>query len=190
MMSVRGRFDLLTSFLNFTAGSKKIINIKANMKSKISSRNDPTQSVSKISFPIAAISVPRKAEIKPPRRTTAVAEGLCSRVTLSIAAKRNCIIVATVAPRQKLAKLNRKNISFEMEKIQRPISKIEYMHELKNTFFRPKIDIRRITGMTLRAVPTTIVATGSVDKLFVGESSLPIIPATKTIKTLSDINKD
>ena len=64
------------------------------------------------------------------------------------------------------------------------------MHELKKTFFRPNIDISRITGITLKAVPTTIVATGSVDKLFVGASSLPIIPAMKTIKTLSDINKD
>ena len=64
------------------------------------------------------------------------------------------------------------------------------MHALKKTFFRPNIDISRITGITLKAVPTTIVATGSVYKLFVGVSSLPIIPATKTIKTLSDINKD
>ena len=64
------------------------------------------------------------------------------------------------------------------------------MHALKKTFFRPNIDISRITGITLKAVPTTIVATGNVDKLFVGASSLPIIPATKTIKTLSDINKD
>ncbi len=62
------------------------------------------------------------------------------------------------------------------------------MH-LKN-FFLPNIDIRRITGMTLIAVPTTIVATGRVDRLFVGESSLPIIPATNTIKTLRDMNSD
>lgn len=64
------------------------------------------------------------------------------------------------------------------------------MHALKKTFFLPNIDIRRITGMTLIAVPTTIVATGRVDRLFVGESSLPIIPATNTIKTLRDMNSD
>lgn len=176
--------------MNFAAGSKRVINKNATIKSIARSKNDPTKSVSKKFFPMVAISVPRNAEINPPRRTTAVAEGLCSEETLSIAAKRNCIIVATVAPRQKQEKLKRKNISFEIEKIQRPISAIEYIQELKKIFLRPKIDIRRITGMTLRAVPTTIVATGSVDKLFVGESSLPIIPAIKTIKTLSDINKD
>jgi len=160
------------------------------MKRIANSTNDPTKSVSNKFFPIVAISVPRNAEIKPPRRTTAVAETLCFGLTLSIAAKRNCIIVATVAPRQKLAKLKRKNISFETEKMHRPISAIEYMHELKKTFFRPNIDMRRITGITLKAVPTTIVAIGRVDKLFVGESSLPMIPATKTMKTLSDINND
>jgi len=44
--------------------------------------------------------------------------------------------------------------------------------------------------MTLIAVPTTTVAIGRVDRLFVGESSLPIIPATNTIKTLRDMNSD
>jgi len=52
------------------------------------------------------------------------------------------------------------------------------------------MDISLITGITLTAVPTTIVATGKVDRLFNGERLLPIMPATKTIKTLRDINKD
>ena len=63
------------------------------------------------------------------------------------------------------------------------------MHELKKTFFRPKIDINRMAGMTVTAVPTTIVATGRVDKLFKGARVLPIMPATNTIKTLSDIKR-
>jgi hypothetical protein len=37
------------------------------------------------------------------------------------------------------------------------------------------------------AVPTTIVATGRVARLFKGARVLPIMPATNTIKTLSDI---
>tara|TARA_B110000008_G_scaffold114348_1_gene117049 strand:+ start:139 stop:282 length:144 start_codon:yes stop_codon:yes gene_type:complete len=47
-----------------------------------------------------------------------------------------------------------------------------------------------MTGITLIAVPTTIVATGKVDKLLIGERPLPIMPATKTIKTLRDMNRD
>ena len=58
----------------------------------------------------------------------------------------------------------------------------------KKTFLRPKIDISRMAGMILTAVPTTIVATGNVDKLFEGASTLPIMPPTNSIKTLSDIN--
>jgi hypothetical protein len=46
-----------------------------------------------------------------------------------------------------------------------------------------------MAGMTLIAVPTTIVATGKVDKLFKGASALPIIPPTNSIKTLSDIKR-
>jgi len=46
-----------------------------------------------------------------------------------------------------------------------------------------------MAGMILTAVPTTIVATGRVDKLFKGVRALPIMPATKTIKTLSDIKR-
>ena len=61
------------------------------------------------------------------------------------------------------------------------------MHEFKKTFLRPKIDINRIAGITVTAVPTTIVATGRVDKLFKGARVLPIMPATNTIKTLRDI---
>ena len=64
------------------------------------------------------------------------------------------------------------------------------MHTLKKTFFRPNIDINLMTGITLIAVPTTIVATGKVDKLLIGERPLPIMPATKTIKTLRDMNRD
>ena len=44
-----------------------------------------------------------------------------------------------------------------------------------------------MAGMILTAVPTTIVATGRVDKLFRGARVLPIMPAINTIKTLSDI---
>jgi|TARA_B100000768_G_C11024402_1_gene267454 hypothetical protein len=44
-----------------------------------------------------------------------------------------------------------------------------------------------MAGMILTAVPTTIVATGKVDKLFTGARVLPIMPAINTIKTLSDI---
>jgi hypothetical protein len=43
--------------------------------------------------------------------------------------------------------------------------------------------------MMLSAVPTTIVATGSVDKLLDVASVFPTIPPTNNIKTLSDINK-
>ena len=43
--------------------------------------------------------------------------------------------------------------------------------------------------MMLSAVPTTIVATGSVDKLFEVASVFPTIRPTNKIKTLSDINK-
>ena len=125
VMSISGRFDLSLCSLNFVAGSKKIINTNAMINRSANNKNDPAKSVSRIFFPIVAISVPRNAEINPPKRTTAVAEALCSRLTLSIAAKRNCIIVATLAPRQKLAKLNRKNISFVIEKMHRPISRIE-----------------------------------------------------------------
>ena len=46
-----------------------------------------------------------------------------------------------------------------------------------------------MAGMILTAVPTTIVATGRVDKLLNGARVLPIMPATKTIKTLSDIKR-
>jgi len=120
-----GRFDFSICSLNFVVGSKKIINTNAIMKRIANRTKDPAKSVSKKCFPIVAISVPRNADIKPPKRTTAVADGLCSRVTLSMAANRNCIIVATEAPRQKLAKQNRKNISSEIEKMQRPISMIE-----------------------------------------------------------------
>ena len=125
IMSIRGRFDLSFCSLNFLAGSKKVMNRNAMMKRNANNKNEPTKSVFKRLFPIVAISVPRNAEINPPRRTTEVAEALCSGLTLSIAAKRNCIIVATVAPRQKLAKLNRENISFVIEKMHRPISRIE-----------------------------------------------------------------
>jgi hypothetical protein len=91
-------------------------------------------------------------------------------------------------PKQKDAKLNRKNDSLIIEKIQSPINNIVYKHVPKKTFLRPKIDISRMAGMILNAVPTTIVATGNVDKLFEGASTLPIMPPTNSIKTLSDIN--
>jgi hypothetical protein len=71
----------------------------------------------------------------------------------------------------------------------RPIRAIVYRHTLKKTFFRPNIDISRITGMMLSAVPTTIVATGSVDKLFEVASVFPIIPPTNNMNTLSDIKR-
>ena len=45
-----------------------------------------------------------------------------------------------------------------------------------------------MTGKILTAVPITIAATGRVDRLFAPASSLPKIPPTNTIKTLSDIN--
>ena len=64
------------------------------------------------------------------------------------------------------------------------------MQELKKTFLRPKIDMSRIAGITLNAVPTTIVATGKVARLFKGARVLPIMPATNTIKTLRDIKRD
>jgi hypothetical protein len=63
------------------------------------------------------------------------------------------------------------------------------MQELKKTFLRPKIDISRMAGIILTAVPTTIVATGKVDKLFKGARTLPIMPATNSIKTLRDIKR-
>ena len=75
-----------------------------------------------------------------------------------------------------------------IEKIHRPINNIVKMHELKKTFLRPKIDIIRMAGIILTAVPTTIVATGNVAKLSEGASNIPIKPPTKTQKTLSDIN--
>jgi hypothetical protein len=71
----------------------------------------------------------------------------------------------------------------------RPIRAIVYRHTLKKTFFRPNIDISRITGMMLSAVPTTIVATGSVDKLFEVASVFPTIPPTNNMNTLSDIKR-
>ena len=47
-----------------------------------------------------------------------------------------------------------------------------------------------MAGITLNAVPTTIVATGKVARLFKGARVLPIMPATNTIKTLRDIKRD
>ena len=78
MMLNKGRFDFSICSLNFTAGSKKNIKTNAIMKRSANNKNDPTNSVSRMLFPIVAISVPRNAEIKPPRRTTAVAEALWS----------------------------------------------------------------------------------------------------------------
>lgn len=78
IMFIRDRFDLSICSLGVTTGSKKAINKNATMKRMANSTNDPTKSVLNKFFPIVAISVPRNAEIKPPRRTTAVAEGLCS----------------------------------------------------------------------------------------------------------------
>jgi hypothetical protein len=37
------------------------------------------------------------------------------------------------------------------------------------------------------AVPTTIIATGSVERFFTEVSELPIIPPTKTMNTATDI---
>jgi hypothetical protein len=42
----------------------------------------------------------------------------------------------------------------------------------------------------LRAVPITIIATGKVDKLFIGLRFWPMMPPIKIIKTLSDMKSD
>ena len=47
--------------------------------------------------------------------------------------------------------------------------------------------MRRLTGRIVSAVPTTIMATGRVERFFTEVSELPIIPPTKTMNTATDI---
>ena len=61
-------------------------------------------------------------------------------------------------------------------------------HTLKKTLLRPKRDISRLTGRIVSAVPTTIIATGRVERFLKSVSELPIIPPTKTMNTATDIN--
>jgi len=47
-----------------------------------------------------------------------------------------------------------------------------------------------LIGNILTAVPITIIATGKVDRLFIGLSDWPMMPPIKIIKTLRDMNSD
>lgn len=67
-------------------------------------------------------------------------------------------------------------------------TKIEKMPITKNDLRRPMVFISSVTGGMVTAVPTTILATGSVARFSSGASFVPTKPPAKTTSELTESN--